>query len=308
MQRKALTLIELLVVILIISVLIAITLPAVQAVRETSRSIQCSNNLRQMGLAIIQYESVHQTFPAKDTGNGFSAQVALLPLLEQQSIYSALNFATKPSLSWDQQQITVANAQINMFLCPSDRGGFSLAKFNYPGCTGWNLSTPSTLGFFPLKGPVARTSNVRDGLSHTIAFSEWLHGSRNDRGGDAGDRRLTYHLYVEPSGQALDQYLNACRSMPGDEPGWDRIRGDLWISSKAIMSSYNHNDLPNTKTCTNDGENGDDLSIPASSFHPSGIHMVFGDGHTARVANGISLPVWRALSTRSGGESQSDTY
>src|SRR5947209_1510973 len=135
-HRRGFTLIELLVVIAIIAVLIALLLPAVQAAREAARRMQCTNNLKQIGLALHNYHSANGSFPmgcssgmysgigVYNVKQNLSAHAQMLPFLEQQQIYNALNF------SWGCEDNTAVlcylinatgtNAQIKAFVCPSD--------------------------------------------------------------------------------------------------------------------------------------------------------------------------------------------
>src|SRR4051794_21019455 len=131
-RRRGFTLIELLVVIAIIAVLIALLLPAVQAAREAARRAQCVNNLKQLGLAAMNYESSNGALPptAVDATilltNDFSMKARLTPYLEQQAAYNALNqsfsFSATHGTSKDVTHTnwTVRTMQINSLLCPSD--------------------------------------------------------------------------------------------------------------------------------------------------------------------------------------------
>ena len=213
--RRGFTLIELLVVIAIIAVLIALLLPAVQAAREAARRLQCVNNLKQIGLAIHNYISTHDTLPPGDqriwsptnanliTNGDFSAHVRLLPFMEQQPLYNAANL-NLPILNDTLGEFcnsTVMLTRMTGFLCPSATApsyiGTGLAAGPYTTATvpgncyfasmGSSLEYDATNtagppnGLFYYSGtsntgPV-RFAAITDGTSNTIAFGEWKPGS-----------------------------------------------------------------------------------------------------------------------------------
>ncbi|XZE17800.1 DUF1559 domain-containing protein [Pirellulaceae bacterium SH449] len=196
MQRVAFTLIELLVVIAIIGVLVGLLLPAVQSAREAARRMQCSNNLKQIGLALHSHHDAHRRLPPgwmpasqPDVDGGFGERwawkVFILPQLEQTAVYDSLN------VNNGGQPIPLANdpraqSVINVYLCPSDPGGNLnesypdpngnfYPKSNYPGVhgRGEEISTAANGG----NGVFSKASRIRfaditDGLSQTFAVGE----------------------------------------------------------------------------------------------------------------------------------------
>ena len=153
-NRRGFTLIELLVVITVIALLLALLLPAVQSSREAAHHLQCTNNLKQFGLALASYESAVQSFPA---GMGFwpgyeySAHLMLLPYLEQRPLYNSYNFQSifvngkvQGPFYNAPAQTTAVNTTIALFLCPSDidRCTLPTGHNNYMGSPG-RPPTPS---------------------------------------------------------------------------------------------------------------------------------------------------------------------
>jgi prepilin-type N-terminal cleavage/methylation domain-containing protein/prepilin-type processing-associated H-X9-DG protein len=193
--KRGFTLIELLVVIAIIAVLIALLLPAVQAAREAARRSQCTNNLKQIGLALHNYHTSVNNFPmgASASNNpvdgnvnwmGWSTQGLLLSYLEQAPLYNAANFNFDTINGMGGQiNSTVSNTKINAFLCPSDaNAGKTLPDFivinSYYASQGTSVqNTPTNAsGIFMYNNSVGIQA-ITDGTSNTIAFGEALVGN-----------------------------------------------------------------------------------------------------------------------------------
>ncbi|WP_165071349.1 DUF1559 family PulG-like putative transporter [Paludisphaera rhizosphaerae] len=198
-RRCAFTLIELLVVIAIIAVLIALLLPAVQAAREAARRIQCTNNLKQLALAIHNYHDVNGAFPpsAEDKMIGadgltidYGMKPRILASLEQVPLYNSINWA----LSWNSltyANLTVYKTTVNTFLCPSDGvfpnfqrpTGTVVAANNYANNIGTTLSFnggrfdgPAYMIDNPAYGGAVSMATIIDGTSNTAIWSEFLKG------------------------------------------------------------------------------------------------------------------------------------
>ena len=197
-SRRAFTLVELLVVIAIIGVLVGMLLPAVQSARESARRMSCSNNLRQFGLAMLNYESGRGHFPPTDApsirptpGLGWSLHARLLPYAEERTLSDRFDFKQAAFTgAWGSQQPAPAFASlfatvVPMFLCPSDLGpalnmanGATYAGNNYmvsfgsAGARGkfWDFSNP-TDGIVYENSKV-RFRNITDGGSKTVIASE----------------------------------------------------------------------------------------------------------------------------------------
>ena len=210
-EQCGFTLVELLVVIAIIGILIGMLLPAVQAVREAARRTQCLNNMRQIGLAMLNYESAHQSFPpgcrfkpdsSSPSGELFlgPADVILLPFMEQTNLKNL----TDPKLPWFMQQASAVRTPVNVYKCPSDTapdviqsdfiGSFGVPAGDTIAASSYclNMGLNDALAFGPnyTERPMDKYSGVfafqsktkirdiRDGTSSTIAWGEAASGVR----------------------------------------------------------------------------------------------------------------------------------
>jgi prepilin-type N-terminal cleavage/methylation domain-containing protein len=306
--RRGFTLIELLVVIAIIAILIGLLLPAVQKVREAASRTQCTNNLKQLGLALHNYNDTLGSFPgARDPWPApFSAQAHLLPFVEQANLQNLVNFnppAGPGDLTYSGVNAAAAAFTVKLFLCPSDGispkvPGCAYGASNYYCNVGTGMSAAGVYdgdyvtgdGVFLLTHPI-RITDITDGTSNTACLSEALLGD-----GQSGGTNVQREA-IMLSGSTLTT-PGACGSGPtdGTHPGNSWINGGYWATA------YNHYFTPNTSSfdCLNTANN---YGLKAArSMHTNGVNLMLCDGSIHFTSNGISLYTWRALATRSGGE------
>jgi dolichyl-phosphate beta-glucosyltransferase len=317
--RGGFTLIELLVVIAVIGLLAGLLLPAVQSAREAARRAQCLNNLRQIGLALANYETAKGAYPFGVGGGGppgreprWSAFSQLLPYMDQSVLYSGLNFSGQPWLhdpDYSAMNRTILTTRIAGFLCPSDTdridGPAETAPVSYRGCAGTlprNLSADSgqpldsarNNGMFWFQSAV-RPAMVRDGLSQTAAFSERCLGGLNQP-----DALSDYYL--------TGITVPGCRLAGG--PAWPRLMdpymgsGGRWGDGNVLYSRYHHILPPQSPSCLLGGSTdyGSPVVVTATSRHPGGVNLLLGDGSARFVRGTVAEATWQALGTVAGGE------
>lgn len=338
--HRGFSLIELMVVLGILGILMALMLPAVQSAREAARRARCTNNLRQLVLAMHGYQSTHGCYPpanmttfGKRQSNGiyriaywgeFSVQVRLLPWLDQRPLYQAINFDVGtcppkrfvPPLNitdlhaFDAINLTARSTTVAVFLYPSDGGAYRQAGVNYRMNMGvgnhpmrsWN-HPDSGNGLVAQTGPKITPAQVVDGLSQTAAFSERLRGS----GRTTRVPERDYWPMFWGTGATADDTVLACRivARPGFEHRLGFLgSGDSWFWRGLDRTFYNHAQVPN-------GPVPDCLQLTpvppvgmatARSDHPGIVPVAMADGSVRPIKDTIALPVWRALGTRDGWE------
>jgi prepilin-type N-terminal cleavage/methylation domain-containing protein len=317
--RRAFTLVELLVVIAIIGVLVGLLLPAVQAAREAARRSSCMNNLRQFGVAILNYEGARGHLPPIGSQAAsqwaFSTQALVLPHAENADVQSLVDF-TQPitigsggSQSINPLQQRAAGTPVRFLLCPSDGGptqyvanAGTWAPTNYV----INIGTGSTTtiraitaandGLFWYLSKL-RLADVADGTSKTLMAAEVVRGAGQDASGTRpGDSKRYYaQLGGGAPGSGTDD-IAACNAAST----WHGNRGMAWLWGREFTTCFNTVHSPNDDSpdCSRSGAG----AFKAASLHPGGVVVCMLDGSTRFVGDAIELAAWRAASTRSGGE------
>ncbi len=330
MRRNGFTLIELLVVISIIAVLIALLLPAVQSAREAARRMQCTNNLKQIGLGLHNYESANSAFPptsilsgvekgstARKFKSNWSVLARITPFLEQTSLYNTLNWSYKNS---DVQNATSAAMVISFYLCPSDpapprdstgaNGGTSYGNVVGDWYVWEELGQINRVAFSP--NVSKRLAQFTDGLSNTAVFSEsqidhYEFRTCSSLGG------MTYTNYPDASGTpamiaSIAPSCSTTDSGPRGHVSWSNgsvfnsgVTTALPPNSKVILPGYGPYSWD---LVTIDENQGGPVfaTLTADSYHPGGVNVLFGDGSVKFIKNSVNSASWRALGSIAGGE------
>jgi prepilin-type N-terminal cleavage/methylation domain-containing protein/prepilin-type processing-associated H-X9-DG protein len=296
---RGFTLVELLVVIAIIGILIALLLPAVQAAREAARRAQCSNNLKQIGLALHLYHDVHRTLPAAWVGvdpnvpwrpyasgpTGWGWAAVILPFLEQANVEK--NFIDYRRWMTDDSHQQVRQFKLAIYRCPSDIGKdhFDLHELAHDHDTGGGhsdedleLATSNYVGNFGPDDlhtcsslPIGTQCRSRGAFFHNsfLRLSEVTDG-------------LSQTIFVGE--RASDRgYATWVGTPPGDE-----CYPAMILASSEVKLNYR-------------GQHAHGFS----SFHPGGANFLLGDGSVRFLSETIEMSVFQWLSTRSGGEAAS---
>jgi prepilin-type N-terminal cleavage/methylation domain-containing protein/prepilin-type processing-associated H-X9-DG protein len=335
-RRPGFTLIELLVVIAIIAVLIALLLPAVQAAREAARRSQCVNNMKQVGLAMMNYESANGSLPPGQKQCCYGTwTVFILPFIEQSAGFNAYNFvggADNPQSNFlysGKGNATAATYRVSAYACPSDAtnsGELGIPNYNIvvnwgntvfgqydltlkctgSSCTSVFLGAPFN-DIYPCnpKDPTdpstCQTGNTYS-QSGTVRLSAITDGTSNTMMASELIQGLDNGGNLDLRGFTLWGYSTGfTANLPPNSP-----------TQELVAHYYCQYPYANNPPCTPAayGVPGNmSTYLAARSRHPGGVNAVFLDGSVKFVKNSINLATWRALSTTHGGEiTSADQY
>lgn len=322
-KKNGFTLIELLVVIAIIAILIGLLLPAVQKVREAAARMSCSNNLKQIGLGMHNFESAFQAFPEGDTKFGAYGtwQVVVLPYVEQDNLFKLYrNFAelepNVPTVGANIQYSNVLNLPVTQtsmkgFTCPSDSnagqnpfGSNRLTKHNYVANYGNTVRRQ-----YPWSPANCTGGTTVGNTVGCVSFGGAPFRLSQGGGGQSLVNRQTI-------GSITDGTSNTVFVSEILQGGVGDTRGLTWWGPGGGFTTFN---TPNTSSNDLIQTGGGCLSEPtknrpciidaggqnqnnARSGHTGGVNVVFGDGSVRFVRSSISLVTWRAMGTSQGGE------
>jgi prepilin-type N-terminal cleavage/methylation domain-containing protein/prepilin-type processing-associated H-X9-DG protein len=320
---RAFSLTELLVTIAILTILMALLLPAVQMAREAGRRISCANNLKQLALAAHGFHTGKGYFPpvrlaGQTPGQYWGHMARLLPFIDQMPLFEQIDF-NKPINA--VSDTSVAAEPLPVFLCLSDSNRMTnpvdplamagLSKINYRGNGGNDTGelaadgTEKNNGIFRA-GVKVNQDQIRNGLSNTALFSEALLGDGdNDVVSKPGD------WFAVSAGTYSRETLYAAglavRPAKGPQAQYS-YAGNSFASGDYTVSRYNHLMPPNGASLVVPARaydlegaiNAGAQATTASSGHPGGVNVALADGSVRFVRNDIAIPVWWEMGSIGG--------
>ena len=327
--RRGFSLIELMVVTAVSGVLMSLALPAIQQAREASRAAACRNNLKQIGLALHNYESAHGRFPPGSIPSGagsWSVHGRLLPFLDQANVYDRIQF----EYQWDDPlnlAVGVQQLSIPSYQCGSDPNSSSLCDagpeeglvrpVNYGFSFGtWFIFDPRTRQgsdgpFFP--GSSLGSGAIADGLSNTLAVSEVktfqpMFVNSVDPGPAVPTAPSQFAAWAGAASFELGPNLNDNGGHTEWCDGNVHDTGFTTVFTPNRIVEYVHSDGRTYDIDFNSRQEGSSptqrtyAAITSRSFHPGLVNAALLDGSVRSIQDGIAPEVWRALGTRCGQE------
>ncbi|MDR1291201.1 MAG: DUF1559 domain-containing protein [Planctomycetaceae bacterium] len=325
-HEAAFTLVELLVVIAIIGVLIAILLPAIQAAREASRRMACSNNLRQHALALHNYSDANDTMypygqtyrysspswwatsglPTPSTSSGTVRHTWLPPLwafVEQSSLAATYDFSYNffDSPNNTSTRNGPSNATLEFYSCPSDRiGGILEAAVSWAGCARGNyvVNFGNDRGFNYANSPPSKPYIL------SVSGKTWYGAAPFAPNIWYGLNSITDGLSNTMFWSELKQGPDAIEDLRGVplDTNCSFYTTEAGPNTSTADSCYCKNNKPETPSTGSSVTNGTQIRISARSYHSGGVNTAFGDGSVRFVNNDIGLGVWQAIGSASGDE------
>ena len=330
-RNRGFTLVELLVVIAIIGILIALLLPAVQAAREAARRSQCTNKMKQIGLALHNYHDTHKKFCAlkagtqgtspswNDGNNGqLCGMIALLPYLEQTALwdqitstqtYGSTTFPPYGPAAW-RTDYPPFREQVATLLCPSDIGSGSRDPSTQQGFNNYMFSVGDHINRNaydqPTRGPFAHHHysafrDIRDGSSNTIALAERCIYSASEL--IRGDTALN-------GGTTIASDPTTCLALKGTNgkyiPGlsYDHDTGRRWADGRPAWNGVTTVLPPNSPSCLADTRSWEWGIFTPTSYHPGGVNCVMVDGSVQFISETIDTGNLAAAQPgKNGGQS-----